>query len=35
MEQQIVAEAARAQEIEKTAQVKVQEAEGHPSPDGA
>ncbi|HST87891.1 MAG TPA: SPFH domain-containing protein, partial [Ktedonobacterales bacterium] len=29
MQQQIVAEAARAQEIEKTAQVKVQEAEGH------
>ena len=29
MQQQIVAETARAQEIDKTAQVKVQEAEGH------
>ncbi|MGZ6388453.1 MAG: flotillin family protein, partial [Ktedonobacterales bacterium] len=29
MQQQIVAEAARAQEIDKTAQIKVQEAEGH------
>ena len=29
MQQQIVAEAAKAQEIEKTAQVRVQEAEGH------